>query len=69
MHGVKEFKFKNRIEESCKTINNERDNSETTQVQYTIINFEEMIQKIYFDFLIERKSEFCEYLKEFSLSK
>ena len=60
--------MKNRIDESCEAINKERDNSETTQVQYSIINFEEMINKIYIDLLIDRKTEFCEYLKQFSLN-
>ena len=42
VHELKEFKMKNRIEETLETIFNERDDSEATQVQYSIINFEHM---------------------------
>ena len=50
-------------------INKDRENDESAQVQYTIINFDYMLKKIRIDLIIKGIKENYEYLKFFAKEK
>jgi hypothetical protein len=51
------------------TINKDRVKNESTQVQYTYINFDYMLKKIRIDLIFNKIKENYEYLKFFAKEK
>ncbi len=50
-------------------INKDRENDESTQVQYTYINFDFMLKKIRIDLIFNKMKDNYKYLKYFAKEK
>ena len=59
----------NRFDSIIEIINSKKKEDELTQVQCSIINFEQTQRKIFIDLINDRVGDYCNYLREFSLNK